>query len=194
MNSSSIHSTTASTSPPSEKDRTLLAHGSRPALDVREVTRTRCGDQLLDVERDAPELHLHVVVDERVLAERLERDVLERLLVLVDEPDTPNAEPERAAEAAQPLQMDVARGHRVGVDAGERRLDLGGRRGRQDDVLVRDRRCVAAQQRACTHGRLKGLEEREAVGAELLPRPARGGELLLARRLAPRVERNEEVV
>src|SRR5439155_19961578 len=96
-----------------------------PALEAGEFLRTRSRDQLRDVEGDAAEVHgERLVVDERVLAERLEGDLVERLPVVPDEPHAADAEPELRADAPQPLQVHVPGRDGIGVDVHQGTLDL----------------------------------------------------------------------
>jgi hypothetical protein len=67
--------------------------------------------------------------------------------------------------------VDVTGGDCIGFDAGEHRLDFLVRRRRENDVLIRARRRVTAQDASGTDGGLEALEECEAVFAELLARP-----------------------
>ena len=61
---------------------------------------------------------------------------------LVHEPDAAGTEPQRSTKSAQPLKMDVTRRDSVRVNAGNRPLDVGTRRGREDHVFVRRRRRI----------------------------------------------------
>ena len=119
--------------------------------------------------------------------------------MFVDEADAPNAEPQGRVEAAQPLKMDMAGGDRGGFDAFQGVIDFCTRSGRQDDVLVRLRRRVAAEDLLDVDRRLEAAEKLETFGAKLFARPASGFEqtllsLLVLDRLVAEVEGQEEVV
>lgn len=147
---------------------------------MREVLRARICNERVDVERDAAELDGEaLVVDERVLAPG-------------PDADRADAEPERAVEAAQPLLMDMSRGDSVGLQ----RTDPLRRRLRQDDVLVRGRRRMAAEHTTGSDRRLETAEELEPVLAELLARPAPRLEqpLDVLGLLGAEVERQQELI
>ena len=84
--------------------------------------------------------------------------------------------------------MDVAGCNRVGID---KRNAVGVR---EDDVLVRRRRRVAAEHAACLHGRGEAAQEREAILAELRARPVRCLEHALVGLFVAELERNEKVI
>jgi hypothetical protein len=126
-------------------EASALPHRS-PPVEVGEVDVAGGRDQLVHVERDAAEVDGGAPAlrgQHGVLAYREERRVAHGLglRVLVDEADAPGAQPERAAHATQPLQMDVPRGDDVALDG-----DLGRRGLRQHDGLVRGGRGVAADE------------------------------------------------
>lgn len=154
---------------------------------MRKVTRARGADQLLNVERNPPELDRRVVdIDERVFARG-------------SDADRADAEPQCPIEAAQPLLVDVADGNRVRLDALERAYDFGGRRRRKDHVLVRLRRRMAAEQPADFNRRLEPTKKRQPVFADLLARPAQCLQhsvalLLVVDLLGAEIERDKKVV
>src|SRR5439155_14863803 len=97
--------------------------------------------ELLHVERRTTELHAEPSIsrrDDRVLGPRIERLLVQRLLVLPHTAGAADRNPELAADAPHPLQMHVAARDHVGLT--ERLAEAIGRYVREDDVLVRRRR------------------------------------------------------
>jgi len=171
-----------------------------PRLVIRKVLRARNAEQLVDVEWNPAELdRQRLGRDERVFTVGAKRNGIEWLLVLVDEADASDAEPERRLEAPKPLQMHVTGGNGGGRDARERAIDVFTGGGRQEHVLVRLRRRVAAKNPLDLDCRLEAAEELEPRRAELLLRPPCRLEqpflsLLVLDRLVAEIEGQKEVV
>src|SRR3954470_24103809 len=88
--------------------------------------------------------------------------------------------------------MNVSGGDGISAE----RADAFRRRARKDDVLVRRRRRVTAEDASGRNSRLEGTEEREPLVAELLARPFRGRQeaVDVLGLLRAEIEREQELV